>query len=69
MVIIKMVCPICITSAIIANAPLISASLVGSGVVAVKLKKNVAAKKVAMVKKRECVDEDVKKYVRVDKKL
>lgn len=33
-----MVCPICITTAIVANAPVISASLVGSGMAALKLK-------------------------------
>jgi len=33
-----MVCPICISTAIVANAPLISASLVGSGMAALKFK-------------------------------
>lgn len=56
-----MVCPICVMNAVLASAPLISASVVGGAVAAVKLHKNTVSKKeVPEMIKIECETEDVK---------
>lgn len=55
-----MVCPICVMNAVLASAPLISASVVGGAVVAVKLHKNtVSTKEVPEIIKME-YETDVK---------